>query len=172
MANRAKFDAAKAGHAKPCQSPEPESATHSGADDSLLADNKTMMEDMRSDIISKVNSGVTETVNRVVPAVLEPIKSTIEAHSKTLADLERSTNGHSSIQVVSGLKYLLRRDNAPMMNWDYRILRPNPRDGTPPRPLIVRVCNVQDRNRILCRASELSPLYHDGHKISIFPDCP
>lgn len=182
----------------------------------LLADIKVMMEDMRSEIISKIDSGITETVNRVVSAVLEPIKSTIDAHGKTLADLECSANDHSSqlselgatttsltasvaalskkcedlegrvrmnnlgviglpegsegrdsTQVVSGLlKNLLQLDDNPMLDRAYHSLRSRPRDGDPSCPLIVRVCNLQDRDRIPRRASELSPLYHDGHRMA------
>ena len=36
-----------------------------------------MMDDMHSNIIYKIDSIVTETVNKVVPAVLEPIRITI-----------------------------------------------------------------------------------------------
>lgn len=49
-----------------------------------------------ADIKAMIDSGAMETVKRVVPAVLEPIKSTIEVHSKTLVDLERSANWHNS----------------------------------------------------------------------------
>lgn len=96
MATRPKSEAANAGRIKPRLSPEPESASLSGAaDESLLADIKVVMEDMHSDITSKIDSRITETVNRVVSVVLEPIKSTIDAHGKALADLKCTATVHS-----------------------------------------------------------------------------
>ena len=55
-----------------------------------------MIEDKCCNIISKINTSNTETVNIEVPAVLEPIRCTTQANSKTLADLNCSANRYSS----------------------------------------------------------------------------
>lgn len=43
-------------------------------------------------------------------------------------------------------------------------------DKEPSQPLVIRVNFFQVQNQILRQATELSPLYHNGSRISIFPD--
>lgn len=84
--------------------------------------------------------------------------------------LPEGSKGHNSTQVVSGLlKNLLQLDDNPTLDRVCHSLRSRARDGDLPRLLVVRVCSLQDRDRIMCCASKLSPLYHIGRRISIFP---
>lgn len=65
------------------------------------------------------------------------------------------------------LQDLLGLDDKPVLD---RSLRAEPRNGEPPRPLIIPVNLFQVRNQILRGAGEVSPLLFRGKKISIFPD--
>ena len=68
------------------------------------------------------------------------------------------------------LQDLLGLSDRPVLDPAHRTLRARPKDGDPPRPMIIRVHLFQVRNDILRRAGEASPLSHSGRRISIFPD--
>lgn len=61
-------------------------------------------------------------------------------------------------------------DDEPVLDRAHRTLRARPKDGEPPRPLVIRVNPFKIRNQILRRVGETSPLAHMGRRILIFPD--
>lgn len=71
---------------------------------------------------------------------------------------------------VQLLQDLLGLDDRPVLDRSHSTLCDWPKDGDPPRPLVVRMNLFQVRNQILRRASEASPLSHKGRSINIFPD--
>lgn len=72
--------------------------------------------------------------------------------------------------VAQLLRDLLKLDEKPLLDRAHRILRERPKEGTPPRPFVVRVHFFHIRSQILQRAGESSPLLYNGKRISIFPD--
>ncbi|KAI3376704.1 hypothetical protein L3Q82_017143 [Scortum barcoo] len=217
MSGRGKSDTGKTGRSKPHASPEP--PTPPDTNEALLANIRDMMEEMRSDIISKFESVISETVKREVSAALEPMKNKLSVQGDTVADLERSANDHTiqltELQATATLlttqldsltkkcedpegrsrwnvrllglpegsegprptefmarflRDLLKLDSEPVLDQAHRSLRTRPRDGEPPRPFMIKVNLFQVRNQILHRAGELSPLHHNGNRISIFLD--
>lgn len=48
--------------------------------------------------------------------------------------------------------------------------RERPRKGEPARPIVIRIHSFQACNEILRHTAQLSPLTHDGNKLSIFAD--
>lgn len=66
MANRGKPDATKAGWSRPRLSPEPKSVPEPDANERLLTRMEAMMEDMRSDIVSRFEQIISETVKREI----------------------------------------------------------------------------------------------------------
>ncbi|KAI3352570.1 hypothetical protein L3Q82_005506 [Scortum barcoo] len=64
------------------------------ANERLLTRMEVMMEDMRSDILSRFEQIVSETVKREITAALGPLEAKVTSHDKTIADLERSANDY------------------------------------------------------------------------------
>ena len=73
-------------------SPEPAAnATDANiANTALLQSIKAMMDEMRSDIISKLDSTVAETVKRELKDALKPMENKIQSQQRAIAELERS----------------------------------------------------------------------------------
>ena len=224
MANRGRGEAPKAGRGKPRLSPEPESpgqpVANVNADATLLQSMRKMMNEMRSDILSKFETTVSTAVKREIVAALEPFENRLASYGESIADLELSANAHdtelsdlranvskltatvdslskkcedlesrsrwNNIRLVGLpegtegprpteftaqlLQDILGLDDKPMLDRAHRTLRTKPKDGEPPRPLVMRVNLFQVRNQILRRAGEASPLSYMGRRISIFPD--
>ncbi|KAJ8357955.1 hypothetical protein AAFF_G00048830 [Aldrovandia affinis] len=72
--------------------------------------------------------------------------------------------------VAQLLQDLLGLNEKPLLDRAHRILREKPKEGTPPRPFVVRVHFFHIRSLILQRAGEKSPLLYKGRRISLFPD--
>ncbi|KAK1879038.1 LINE-1 retrotransposable element ORF1 protein, partial [Dissostichus eleginoides] len=72
--------------------------------------------------------------------------------------------------VAQLLRDLLKLDEKPLLDRAHRTLRERPKEGTPPRPFVVRVHFFHIRSQIPQRAGESSPLLYNGKRISIFPD--
>lgn len=72
--------------------------------------------------------------------------------------------------VAQLLQDLLGLEEKPVLDRAHRTLREKPKEGNPPRPLVVRIHLFHVRTLILQRAGEKSPLLHNGRRISIFPD--
>ncbi|KAJ4933565.1 hypothetical protein JOQ06_030391, partial [Pogonophryne albipinna] len=68
------------------------------------------------------------------------------------------------------LRDLLKLDEKPLLDRAHRTLRERPKEGTLPRPFVVRVHFFHIRSQILQHAGESSPLLYNGKRISIFPD--
>lgn len=68
------------------------------------------------------------------------------------------------------LQDLLGLEEKPLLDRAHRTLREKPKEGSPPRPFVVRVHFYHVRSLILQRAGEMSPLLHQGKRISVFPD--
>lgn len=217
MAGKSRSETSKVGRNKPRLSPEPE---QTDPNEALLTNMRQMMDEMRSDIISKFDSIISVAVKREITAVLEPFESKIVSHSQTIADLEHAVNDHDSqlldlqanvstlttrveslskkcedlegrsrwnnvrlVGLPEGtegprptefmaqlLQDLLGLDDKPVLDRAHRTLRIRPKEGEPPRPLVIRVNLFQVRNQILRQAREASPLLFMGRRISIFPD--
>lgn len=67
------------------------------------------------------------------------------------------------------LKYLLNLETEPEFDRAHRTLCAKPKEGEPPRPMIISVNKVQARNIIRRRAGEASPLLHNGKRVYVFP---
>ena len=190
------------------------------ANEALLHSIKLMMDEMRSDILSKFDSIIADSVKREMKKALKPLQDKITTQGQTIAELERSASDRdntvaelqttvnkltkqveslseqcetlqsrsrwnnvrlvglseseggprTSEFVAQLLKDLLKLDELPMLDRCHRSLRPRPKDGEPPRPLVMRVHYFQTRNLILRRARECSPLMYNGKRLSIYPD--
>ncbi|CAK6983802.1 hypothetical protein L3Q82_017143 [Scomber scombrus] len=75
---------------KPCVSPGGETS-----DGNLLVNIREMMEEMHSDIISKFDMVVSQSVKREITAVLEPFERKLRSVGDTVSELERAANDHS-----------------------------------------------------------------------------
>uniref|UniRef100_A0A672H4E1 Uncharacterized protein n=1 Tax=Salarias fasciatus TaxID=181472 RepID=A0A672H4E1_SALFA len=87
---RPKSEMAKTSHAKARLTPESESPPVSDANEALLASIKVMMDEMRTDIISRFESVISATIKRELSTALEPLKA------KPVADLELLSNDHAN----------------------------------------------------------------------------
>lgn len=224
MANRGRGETSKASRSKPRLSPERQTpdqpAADANANTTLLENMREMMNEMRSDILSKFETTISATVKREILAVLEPFENRLASYGDSIADLERSANAHdtelsnlwstvskltaavdslsqkcedlearsrwNNIRLVGLpegiegprptefsaqlLQDILGLEDKPVLDRAHRTLRAKPKDGEPPRPLIMRVNLFQVRNQILRRAGEASPLSYMGRRISIYPD--
>ena len=65
---------------------------------------------------------------------------------------------------------LLGLDEMPGLDRAHRTLRAKPKEGEPPRPMVIRVTQFQVRNAILRHAGRSAPLLHNGKRVHIFPD--
>lgn len=125
-------------------------------------------------------------------ATLGPAVSTLKAQVKTLADKCEDLEGRARMNnlrligvpegvegarptefVAQLLKDSLRLDEVPLLDRAHRTLRPKPKEGEQPRPIVIRVHFLHVRNDILRRAGETSrnsPLLYQGKRLLIFPD--
>jgi len=62
--------------------------------------------------------------------------------------------------VAQLLRDLLKLDEKPLLDRAHQTLRERPKEGTLPRPFVVRVHFFHIRSQILQRAGESSPLLH------------
>ncbi|KAJ8353857.1 hypothetical protein SKAU_G00214240 [Synaphobranchus kaupii] len=70
------------------------------------------------------------------------------------------------------LKKVLQLEEKTVLDHTHRLLKAKPKDGEPPRPLVIRVHHFQTKELILCKAKQAagSRRFWGGNKISIFPD--
>uniref|UniRef100_A0AAV2KW34 Transposase element L1Md-A101/L1Md-A102/L1Md-A2 n=1 Tax=Knipowitschia caucasica TaxID=637954 RepID=A0AAV2KW34_KNICA len=68
------------------------------------------------------------------------------------------------------LRDLLRLEEVPLLDRAHRSSREKPKEGAPPRPIIIRVHYFHVKEQILRRAGAAAPLLYQGRKIFIFPD--
>lgn len=218
---RAKGEASRHGRGRPQHQPlEPESPGKATANEDMLHSIRDMMNDLRTEIINKFESIISDSVKKEVAAALGPIEEKLATQRGTISDLEHSANDHegqlTSLQagmaklsatvetlekkcedlesrsrwnnvrlvglpegsegpnpteyVSQLLMDLLNLDAKPVLDRAHRTLRAKPKEGEPPRPMIIRVNQFQVRNAILRRAGEASPLLHNSKRMFIFPD--
>lgn len=186
----------------------------------MLDSIKGMMEGMQAEIISNIQSTISDTVKREIANIVKPLETKIAAHSGAIQELEQAANEHeatlsslkatvnkltSSVESLSKrcedqearsrwnnirlvglpeneegsrptefvarlLQDLLKLGTVPTLDRAHRTLRPKPKPGETPRPIVARVNLFQDRNMILRRAGDLSPLMYNGKRIHVFPD--
>ncbi|CAL9687369.1 unnamed protein product [Knipowitschia caucasica] len=67
------------------------------------------------------------------------------------------------------LKELLSLEFVPTLDRAHRSLRQQPKDGDPPRAIVVKFHYFQEKEQVFRRASS-APMFLQGKKISIFPD--
>ncbi|XP_032408025.1 uncharacterized protein LOC116712251 [Xiphophorus hellerii] len=88
-----------------------------------------------------------------------------------LVGVPEGSEGQQPTKFVSKLlQDLLGLDSKPALDRAHRTSWAKPAEGDPPRPVVVRVNLFQERNEILRRARESSPLLYEGKHVFIFPD--
>uniref|UniRef100_A0A3Q1FL37 L1 transposable element RRM domain-containing protein n=1 Tax=Acanthochromis polyacanthus TaxID=80966 RepID=A0A3Q1FL37_9TELE len=108
---------------------------------------------------------------------LDATVASLTARADSLArhceDLEGRSrmNNIRLVGIPEGLEGARATEFLPTLDRAHRIPRPKPGDGGPPRAFIVRVTSFHQRNEILCKAGAITPLIHNGKRISVFPDC-
>ena len=122
-----------------------------------------------SDLRANV-SKLTATVDSLSKKC-EDLESRSRWNNIRLVGLPEGTEGPRTTEFTAQLlQDTLGLDNKPMLDRAHRTLRAKPKDGEPPRPLVIRVNLFQVRNQILRRARDASPLSYMGRRISIYPD--
>ena len=91
-----------------------------------------------------------------------------------LVGVPEGAEGAQPTELVSRLlKDILGLEEKPLLDRAHRTLRPKPKEGEQPRPLVIRVPFFHVRNDILRHAGETSrasPLLYRGKKLFLFPD--
>lgn len=64
---------------------------------SLLTSMREMMDEMRTDILGKFESIVSESVKKEVAAALEPLETQLSSHGERISDIEHSANSQDEI---------------------------------------------------------------------------
>lgn len=126
-----------------------------------------------SDRITEMQSVISTLQKQVVQldAKCEDLEGRSRRNNIRLVGLPEGVEGSHPADFVSQLlQSLLHLQEKPLLDRAHRTLRERPRKGEPPRPLVIRVHYFQARDEILRRAAQLSPLMHDGNKISVFAD--
>lgn len=93
--SRPKNDSLKLGCTRPRLSPDPEPEMSSG-NETMLRSVKDMMEEMRSDIVTRFESIISETVKKKIASTLNPLEEKVISHGGAILGLERSSNDHES----------------------------------------------------------------------------
>ncbi|XP_035508028.1 uncharacterized protein LOC118320994, partial [Morone saxatilis] len=127
--------------------------------------NNTELSDLRANV-----SKLTTTVDSLSKKC-EDLESRSRWNNVRLVGLPEGTEGPRPTEFIAQLlEDILGLDDKPVLDRAHRTLRAKPKDGEPPRPLVIRVNLFQVRNQILRRAGEAFPLSYMGKRISIFPD--
>lgn len=96
MVTRGKTDAPKGRSHRPQSSPDPEPWPQLDANETLLANMRQMIDEMRSDIINRFESIVSGAVKKEITAVVGAIENMLSTHGVAIADLEHSANDHDN----------------------------------------------------------------------------
>lgn len=126
-----------------------------------------------SDRITELESAISTLQKQVghLDAKCEDLEGRSRRNNIRLVGLPEGAEGtHPTEFVAHLLQSLLHLQEKPLLDRAHRTLRERPRKGEPPRPIVIRVHYFQARDEILRRAAQLSPLTHDGNKLSIFAD--
>lgn len=99
--------------------------------------------------------------------IVQSLRTQVDQLNAKCEDLEGGPNP----EFVSGLlQDILSLDQKPIVDRAHRSLYEKSGKDKPPRPFIIRLHYYQDRDWILCRAEETSPLSYRERRILIFPD--
>ncbi|KAE8281770.1 hypothetical protein D5F01_LYC19153 [Larimichthys crocea] len=92
-------------------------------------------------------------------------------HNVWLVGLPEGTKGPQPTEFIAKLSMdMLGLDGLPGLDRAHCTLRAKPKEGEPPRLMVIRVTQFQMRNAILCHAGQSSPLLHNRKRMHIFPD--
>ena len=101
----------------------------------------------------------------------EELEARSRWHNIRLVGLPEGSEGPRPTETIAKLLMdLLGLDVMPGLDRAHRTLRAKPKDGEPPRPMVIRVTQFQARNDILRRAGRSFTLLHNGKRVHIFPD--
>ena len=104
----------------------------------------------------------------------EDLEGRARRNNIRLVGVPEGAEGAQPTEFVSRLlKDILGLEEKPLLDRTHRTLRPKPKEGEQPRPLVIRVHFFQVRNDILRRTGETSrasPLLYQGKKLFLFPD--
>lgn len=101
----------------------------------------------------------------------EELEARSRWHNIRLVGLPEGTEGPQPTESIANLLMeLLGLEEKSGLDRAHRTLRAKPKEGEPPRPLVIRVTLFPERNNILRRAGQSSPLLHQGKRVYIFPD--
>lgn len=107
----------------------------------------------------------------ILKAKCDDLEGRSRRNNVRLVGLPEGLEGQRPRELISTLlQDLLHLDEAPFLDRAHRSLRQRPKEGAPPRPIIIRVHYFHVRDQILRRVGETSPLLHLGKRLSIFPD--
>lgn len=89
--SRAKSESTKAARGRP----QPDPPVLSEANDEMLSSIKAMMDDLRTEIVTKFEAIVSASVKKEVASALIPLEGIIDRQSESISDLEHSASEHS-----------------------------------------------------------------------------
>lgn len=122
-------------------------------------------------------TSMQETITKLSAAVeslgnkCEELEARSRWHNIRLVGLPERSEGPQPTEFIAKLLMdLLGLDEPPGLHRAHLTLRTKPKEGEPPRPMVVRVTQFQVRNAILRRAGQRSPLLYNGKRVYIFPD--
>uniref|UniRef100_A0AAX7UGL5 L1 transposable element RRM domain-containing protein n=1 Tax=Astatotilapia calliptera TaxID=8154 RepID=A0AAX7UGL5_ASTCA len=126
-----------------------------------------------SDDLTSLQSAVkvlTEEV-RQLQAKCEDLEGRSRRNNIRLVGIPEGLESSNPREFISHLlQDLLKLNEAPLLDRVHRSLGSKPREGTPPRPLLIRVHYFHVKEQLLRLAGANSPLLYQGRRISIFPD--
>lgn len=104
-------------------------------------------------------------------AKCEDLEGRSRRNNVRLVGIPENVEGPNPTEFVSGLlQDIFKLDHKPIVDRAHRSLRQKPKKDDPPRPFIIRLHYYQDRDRILRRAGELSPVVYQDRRVLLFPD--
>lgn len=149
--------------------PLEEKISRQGGTISELERSATEHGDQLTDMKAKVDM-LTTTVESL-SRKCEELEARSRWHNIRLVGLPEGTEGPQPTEFIANLLMeLLGLEEQPGLDRAHRTLRAKPKEGEPPRPLVIRVTLFRERNIILRRAGQSSPLLHQGKRVYIFPD--
>lgn len=126
-----------------------------------------------SDDLSSLQTSVSVLAGEVkqLQAKCEDLEGRSRRNNIRLIGLAEGLELPNSREFISQLlRDLLGLEDVPLLDRAHRSSREKPKEGAPPRPIIIRVHYFHVKELILRRAGAAAPLLYQGRKIFIFPD--
>lgn len=102
----------------------------------------------------------------------EELKARASWHNIRLVGLPEGTEGPQPTEFVAKLLMdLFELDRLPGLDRTHRTLRAKPKEGEPPRPMVIRVTQFQTRNTVLDRAPPDTQREKGAHFPGLYTDC-